>query len=338
MRGTWKEYYEDIENPGYWLKWGGIMHPQVLVNKDDSMLAVIAYDPYTKANEVVLQQLPVLCNGWAYWIETQHILQHSRDFLVIYWNPFLSGDTITNHVSGNISAKSAIDSFLDVVQDIFDKLFKITPCFILQYQALVSFLEASISINKPEILMPEVPLYMDALLTQDADIDFDKNEIFIGDKRIAVITLPVLETADENEIADFLETKSWNYRHVQRLLVFSQQLADKELNRYMRFWCSGRRSIAQLIKADIIDAINGYYLNAWIIPFDIDTYETDVSEVKSTLDRLRLSYIVEEYSCKEIWWASLPGMHEPYVQPPLVGFNNLDSLLSHRVKEDNRFV
>ena len=294
------------------------------------MLSVIYYEAYHDDNDAVLNRLPQLPNGWVYWLEDQHIQHKTKHYLVIYWNPFYSnGDTITNFVTKKISIDEAKDGFLAVVLEIFNTIFKLTPCHILQYEALLNFLESSITIKPAIIPPPDTPLYLDALLTQDANITFEKNNIYIEDNRLAVISLDIYQEADKRKLTQALQDKNIFYRHVQRMLLFSEKKAEKEKNRYMRLWCSGRMSIRRMIAEDITGNLNGYYMNVLIVSLPEENFTQDFIWLKEQLDSMELPYVVEDYSCKEIWWASLPGMHEPYVQPPIMGFDSLNKLMAH---------
>lgn len=177
--------------------------------------------------------------------------------------------------------------------------------------------------------MPDTPLYLDALLTQDAHITFEKNNIYIENNRLAVISLDIYQDSDKKKLAKALQDKNLSYRHVQRMLLFSEKKVEKEKNRYMRLWCSGRFSIRRMIAQDITGNLNGYYMNVLIVSIPEENFAKDFIWLKGLLDAMELPYVVEDYSCKEIWWASLPGMHEPYVQPPIMGFDNLGTLLAH---------
>ncbi len=319
-----------IENVDYCLKWGGLIHPHILQNKDYSMLSVISYQAYTEDIENVLCTLPELRNGWAYWTETQHINGKSKHFLIVYWNPFYAnGDTITNYITGKVPVEKAREKFLDAVLKIFNTIFKVTPCYILEYQALISFLESAISLERAEIIMPPVPLYLDALLTQDIDFDFYENSILINHNRLAVISLP---PCDENllQIKEFLHNENLNYRHCQRLLVFAAKMAEKEKNNHTKLWCMGRPSIKELIVKDILNNLNGYYFNVLVIAINVEQYENQLNKIQELLIEVETPYMIEDYNLKEIWWASLPGMHEPYARPPITGFCSIDELLTHK--------
>lgn len=328
---SWKEYQEDEENVSFWLKWGGLIHPQVMQNKDYSLLSVIDYEPYQSDTDILQKKLPALCNGWVYWAEEQHIGAATKCYLVIYWNPFYSADNaISNYIIGTIKAEEACQKFLQVVVDIFNTLFEFTVCYILSYQSLVSFLEKTISVSRPLIWMPQVPMYFDALLTQDADIYFEPNAVCIGENKILILTMP--PPADSRETAgamDFFNTLHINYRHVQRLLIFSRKKAKEENKRFTRLWCSGRPSVGKFITENVLSELNGYYANIWLLSVPFAQEEEIRDKLTEYFTAKAQPYILENYNTKNLWWASLPGMYEPYAAPPIIGFSSLDDLLLH---------
>lgn len=334
MEASWKEYSLDKENISYWLKWGGLIHSQILLNKDYSMLSVIQYEAYTHTEEdqSIFSKLPQLTNGWVYWVDDHYLSNTAKHYLCIYWNPFYSrGDTITNFANKqNIYFENAKDGFLSVVVDVFNAMFKRTSCQILQHEALLNYLESSITLKAPIIQMPDTPLYLDALLTQDAGITFVKNDIYIGNDRLAIISLSIYDEADKKRLNSILRKKNISYRHVQRLLLFSEEAAEKEKKRYMHLWCGGRMSIRNMIAENLTSKLNSYYMDVLIISAYEVEFSDRLSYIENQLNSMEISYIVEDYGCKEIWWASLPGMHEPYIQPPIIGFENLGCLLAHQ--------
>lgn len=332
---SWKEYQEDEEHVSFWLKWGGVVHPQIMQNKDESLLSVIAYEPYPEDTDILQTKLPALCNGWVYWVEEQHIGAVTKCYLVIYWNQFYSSNVIKNYVTGSIPAEEARQKFLQVVVDIFNALFEVTACYILSYQPLVSFLETTISISHPIIEMPQVPMYFDALLTQDVDIYFEPNAVCIGENRILILTMPPPAHSRETAGAmDFFDTLHINYRHVQRLLIFSSKKAREENKRFTRLWCSGRPSVGKFITENVLSELNGYYANIWLFSVPFAQEEEIRNKLTEYFTAKAQPYILENYNTKKLWWASLPGMHEPYVTPPIIGFSSLDDLLLHAGDEE----
>ena len=333
MEASWKEYSLDKENVSYWLKWGGLVHSQILLNKDYSMLSVIQYDAYAiDIDQSIYDRLPQLPNGWAYWVDNHYVSNQPKHYLCIYWNPFYSnGDTITNFINEqNIYFEDARDGFLNVVIATFNAIFQLASCQILQHEALLNYLETTITLKPAIIPMPDTPLYLDALLTQDAGILFEQNNIYIQNNRLTVISLDIYQEADKERLASILKEKRLCYRHVQRFLLFSKKSAEKEEKRYMQLWCSGRISIRNMISEGLAKKLNGYYMNVLIISLPEAKYTEKLTWLRGELNSMMIPYVLQDYSCKEVWWASLPGMHEPYVQPPIVGFENLGCLLAHQ--------
>lgn len=366
---SWKEYSKCDANIADWLNWGGLVLPDVMRNKDDSMFGVIEYAPLDGDPEGILQELPEFKNGWSIWLEDQCTISGEKHYMVVCWNPFYSmlgkmsksffmrmlkgigkwlqsllvntADTssvrkIINHLDGDkeLYYWQMKDSLHRELEKIVFVLRKATDCRILEYQEVLDFLTYSIGIAHKPCPMPAVPLYLDAYVSQNFKVDFSSNNIVIDDKKICVITLPPLKNNDVcKNIHTYLHDMNYSYRHVQRLLLFGSKKAKKEEQRYTSLWCPGRNSMKNLITEDVLDNINGYYLNIYIIGFPEDDYDEHFDMLRGLLDYISTPYTVEDYNLKDIWWASLPGMFRPYAEPPACGFRSLNDLMAQNNAE-----
>lgn len=328
MEKTWKEYEMDPTCVADWLSWGGLVHPNIIRGKDDSFFGVLSYDPYQPTPERTVV-LPELKNGWCFWLEHQHNNYRNEHYLVVAWNPFFSrGHIINGILEKNMDWEEAKNGFLHILEDTCHALKQVTSCRLLEYQEILDFLEFSLSINDRHIEMPDVPLYLDALLSQDIDFDFTRNHIRIDNRKLCVLSLTA--SIDDPQLKRLQqEFQHINYRHVRRLLLFSPKRAKKEELWYTANWCPGRESIRQLINQGILNKLNGYYMDAFFFPFREEDYVTQRNRLESILDSMELPYIIENYHQKNVWWGSLSGMFRSNIVPPVVGFESLDELLAH---------
>lgn len=191
--------------------------------------------------------------------------------------------------------------------------------------------------------MPEIPLYLDALLSNDIDWNIDdKNDIGIGDKVFIVVSVPA---SLENEELDFIvnEFKNYPIRHVKRLLLFDKKAAEEMMYAYTKAWCKGRKSIKHLIFDGIVKELSGYYADTLIFLANKSKRNAIERDLSDLLSDLELSFRIEEYNRKDIWWGSLPGCFRANVNPPITGFLGLSELLSHKSNKkivigDDRYV
>lgn len=329
---TWKEYEMDPTCVADWLSWGGLVHPSIMRGKDDSFFGVLAYEPYQPvAGQPVV--LPEFKNGWCFWLEHQHQHHQDRHYLVVAWNPFFNrGHIINGILKKSMEWEEAKETFLHLLQDTRHALEQVTTCHLLEYQEILDFLEFSLSIGDRHVEMPEVPLYLDALLSQDIDLDFTHSHLRIDGKKLCVLSLTAsCEDAQLEKICDAFEAQ--DYRHVRRLLLFSPKRAKKEELWYTANWCPGRGSLRQLINQDILKTLNGYHMDAFFFPFAEEQYPAERDRLTALLDSIELPYLIENYHQKNVWWGSLPGMFRSNIVPPILGFDSLDELLAHGYKK-----
>lgn len=346
---SWKEYEMDPSCVADWLSWGGIVHPNILKGKDDTLLGILAYQPYALEEKTI--KMPDFVNGWCMWIEHQHKPAWERHYLMICWNPFLSGDQ-TSYINGIGGKKVAIadskQAFVDALNAVKQAMEEVTPCKLLEYQEILDVLEFSLAINDRHVDMPDVPLYLDALLSQDIDLDFSHSHLRIDGRKLFAVSFPGM--IEDNQLA-YLKNQldDLYYRHVRRLLFFSKKRAEKEEQWYTANWCPGRTSVNKLLTDGILHylkketdkngkekyvtvnrSIGAYYMDVLFVPFEEEDYRDGRNWIAGMLDTMELPYIVENYHQKNVWWGSIPGMIRSNIVPPIIGFDSIDEVLAHK--------
>jgi hypothetical protein len=330
---SWKEYFFRDDLVADRLPWGGLTHPNIMQNKDNSFFGILAYEAYPIGRKKIV--MPTFTNGWNIWIEHQHTIPEDRNFLILCWNPFVDrNENVLNGLgSESISWSKVKDAFYRTLLEIYSRISEVTTCHVLEYQEILDFLSFSLSLGQTKIEMPETPLYLDALLSQDIDFNFKENHILIDNKKMLVVSLPAM--ADEKQMSVIYESLAHiNFRHVQRLLLFNQQHAEKEQQHYASRWCSGRKSIKKLIHKDILNTINGYHMDAFFTLLTEDMYNQVETYIENILTTLELPYIIEDFNLKDIWWGSLAGIFRANTTPPIIGFSSIDELLVHYQRKE----
>lgn len=167
--------------------------------KGGSCFSVIEYEPYSKNYLTKELGLPKFKRGWAVWNERQHTLKGDKDFLVIFWNPFETKKNpyIENTLGEKVEKEKFLSYFDSEVEKIYHEFSKVTQTKLLEYQALMDFLSFSLSMEESTVKMPEISLYMDALLSQDVKFKFTANDIYVNDKKIIAVTLSNIDTCAE---------------------------------------------------------------------------------------------------------------------------------------------
>ena len=327
---SWKEYTQANETVADWLPWGGITQPHVVEGKDGSFFSVIRYQPVLSNAELQLDLKP-LGNGWSLWLDRHHQPgQEDSCHLVLCWNPFI------NKSGGAANALSKVlvpqakcrEYFALAAETLATQLKRNTEARLLEYQEIIDYMAFPISMGEESIEMPEVPLYLDALLTQDLDISLVHNDITLGDKKIVIFTLPASLDDEENSVV----SKAFEhvpFRHVKRFLVFGAVEAEKNMRHYMGKWCQGRKSIRRSLTADLIGEMNGAYSENYQLLVKASTKAAVEDYVRHMLDLLEVPYVIEDYNRKDVWWGSLPGLFRANAAAPQIGFAGLNELLEH---------
>lgn len=310
-----------------WIPWGGIVHPNVVRQKDGSLFGVIRYQKYDDDLETSIE-FPEFRRGWVIWVEHQHVADETEDadYIVLCWNPWYSSAKLAVENSlgkKKISKNRTVEYFAGVLQDFAKAIQNVTMASLLEYQEIIDFLSFSISMGEEHIEMPEVPLYLDALLSQDLKFQFGANSIRLNGKHIVVLSLP--EMNDPYEIFAYVHRVS--YRYVRRILLFNERESKRDFYAYVRRWCSGRKNLKRMELDGILGNINGYYQeNFFFLVYDED-FDDFIEFLNDMLKNMHIIYRIESFNLKETFWGSLPGLFLANSKPPIVGFQSLDELL-----------
>lgn len=323
-----KEFEINNDEVSEGLMWGGITLPHVMQQKDGSCFSVIEYEPYEKNYLTKKLELPKFRRGWAIWNERQHTSDGDRNFIVICWNPFeiKNNPNIENTLGEEVAKENFLNYFGLRAEKICKEFSKVTQAKLLKYQELINFLSFTLTLEKIEVQMPEVPLYMDALLSQDVKFQFKANDIFINGKKILAVSLPDLTRVWEI----FEQIKNIYYRYVRRLLIFDAKESELELKKYCGKWCPNRKIMLTEIESGILSKFNGYCWNGFIFSLDESEYENIQDRLSEYFQEQEISFVFEHYNLKDVWWGSLPGVYLANITPPIVGFESLEGFILHK--------
>ena len=332
---SWKEYRLDNRSIADWLPWEGITHPNIVTNKDDSIFAVLSFQSLPQMAKHPVR-CPVIKNGWSLWWETQHGDGAEQHFLCLCWNPFfrLNGSLSNTLSETPLYLRDMEAYFFSVVDGLRRSIAEVTPCRILEYQELIDFMEFTLSMGEHVVDMPDTPVDLDALLSQDAGLDFRDNGIRRDDCLYLVYSLPGAVADNVFVRSIFAALSDFPWREVRRMLLFGEAEAKKELARYTSRWCPGRKSILDKITEGLLAEINGYYSHPLIVCVPMAAER----ETRGFIDRLfqaaRIPYIREEFNAHDVWWGSLPSLFRANIRPPIVGVSSLDVLMPHEEMEE----
>lgn len=329
---SFKEYEIDDQDIAEWLPWGGLVRDCVLRNKDDSFLGIIQYDPIFISDEIEKEiRNQNYQKGWSIWTEEQHTPDFDASYFILSFNPFynLVSSSVDNAID-NITLKreNVLRYFELKLKEIAKDLSTVTSVKILTYQEILDVLSFSLSLGENTVRMPEIPLYLDVLLSQDLNVEFLENGIKINDKILLVLSLPSIPDLSIMEVLREA-FKKIPYRYNQRMLFFNKKDAKKEFDDYTNTWCSGRKYMRKSIQEGLLSNLNGFYSNTFIFHLEDEHFDTVFAYIQGILNTLELPYVFEQYNLKDTWWGSLPGIFRANINPLIVGFSSLNELLAH---------
>lgn len=335
-----KEFEIDDSAVDEGLPWGGLTLPHVMQQKGGSFFSVIEYAPYERTALTKNLVLPEFRRGWAVWNECQYTPAGDRDFIILFWNPFetKAEPFLENALGKNIDKGGALKYFGELAENLCSELSKNTAAKLLTYQDLLDVLSFTLTLNAPSVAMPEVPLYMDALLSQDVRFKFKANDIYINGRRVLIATLPTLKSPWRL----FDRIKNFSYRYVRRILLFSRSEAELDLKKYDGKWCPHRKVMLEAIEKNVLSEVNSYYYSGVIFHLEESEYESARRYLAETLTAAGEPCVFEKFNLKDVWWGSLPGVYLANVTPPIVGFGSFEEFIltkdeSRSARQEQKF-
>ena len=331
---SWKEYKLQNKRAAEHLSWGGITHPNILRCKDDSVLGIITYQPYSMEEETQRIALPSFQNGWSIWIEEQQERSGARrSYLTLSWMPFRGMDgKVKNTLTGEKIKIEALEDALAVALHTLAASFPVeAQAHILSYQEIVDYLCFTLTMGERCMEMPDPPIDLDLYLTDRLPLNFTENHVRLGDEMFLLLSLPALFGAEGELYEELWQTFAHHgipCRHTQRILLFGEKEAEKELRSYMGKWCPSRRYIKDLLTDGLLGQLNGYYTNEIILLISKDAFDVVAEYLHRLMSARAFSYVVEDYNAKDLWWGSLPGMFKAGLVPPICGFATIEDLLA----------
>ncbi|MBA4210601.1 MAG: conjugal transfer protein TrbE, partial [Parvibaculum sp.] len=110
----------------------------------------------------------------------------------------------------------------------------------------LTYLHAAISTNRQRVRVPEVPIYLDALL---ADQPLTGGlEPRLGESHLRILTITGFPSATTPGILDDLNRLAFPYRWSTRAILMDKTDATRLLTRIRRQWFAKRKSIAAILK------------------------------------------------------------------------------------------
>ena len=218
----------------------------------------------------------------------------------------------------------------------------------------LTYLHSTISTNRHVVKAPEVPMYLDALLPDQA---LSVGDIcMLGDQAIPTITFTGFPSTSLPGMLDELNHLQIEYRWVVRYLALDKEDARREIEKYRRQWWGKRKNLFTLLKEEatkepsaLLDSAAAnkaadadaalQELGDDLVSFGIMTCTVTVShpDLQEAMRRIRRvkqviqsrGFVVkdETLNSREAWLGSIPGHVYANVRRPIISTLNLAHIM-----------
>jgi type IV secretion/conjugal transfer VirB4 family ATPase len=246
--------------------------------------------------------------------------------------------------------REILRGFVDRTSRILQLIGGFTPeCAWLSDEETLSYLHSAISATRHRVRVPEVPMYLDALLA-DQPLTCGL-EPMLGTAHLRVLTIIGFPSATTPGILDELNRLAFAYRWSTRAIMLDKLEATKLLTKIRRQWFAKRKSIAAILKevmtnetAQLVDTdahnkaidadaalqdlgadeIGQAFVTATVTVWDSDpgTAAAKLRQVEKIIQGRDFTCMAETVNAVEAWLGSLPGhVYANVRQPPLSTLN-----------------
>ncbi|MBR1162974.1 conjugal transfer protein TrbE [Bradyrhizobium elkanii] len=252
-------------------------------------------------------------------------------------------------------AREELRAFVDRTDRLLQLLEGFMPdCGWLDDAGTLTYLHSTISTNRHRVRVPEIPMYLDALL---ADQPLTAGlELTLGEASLRVLTVVGFPTATTPGILDDLNRLAFPYRWSTRAIMLDRLEATRLLTRIRRQWFTKRKSIAAILNevmtneaSSLLDAdahnkamdadaalqdlgsdqIGQAFVTASVTVWDTDPRAADekLRLVEKIIQGRDFTCMTETVNAAEAWLGSLPGHVYANVRQPPVSTLNLAHMI-----------
>ena len=218
----------------------------------------------------------------------------------------------------------------------------------------LTYLHSTISTKRHPIKTPEVPMYLDAILPDQA-IECGE-EIKLGSCWLRTATIRAFPGQSTPGLLNSLDALSFEYRWMTRYLVIGKQKARSEIIKFKKRWYGNRKSLGSVLgemvtntESVAIDVsaeqkahdtegalleleegiANFGYFTATVTVWGKTPEEADykIKEVESVINSSGFATRAETFNSTEAWLSSLPGDVVSNVRRPILNSLNLAHLM-----------
>ena len=256
---------------------------------------------------------------------------------------------------GGVDPHQTLRSFIDRT----DRVLQLVEGFVPEVEWLddaetLTYLHSTISTKHQRVRVPEIPIYLDAILIDEPLTG--GLEPKLGANHLRTLTVMGFPSATQPGILDELNRLAFPYRWSTRALCLDKTDATRLLVKIRRQWFAKRKSIMAILKevmtneasalldtdaankaadADLAlqelgaDAIGEAYVTATVTVWDEDARVADekLRLVEKVIQGRDFTCMVEGVNALEAWFGSLPGHAYANVRQPPISTLNLAHMI-----------
>ena len=256
---------------------------------------------------------------------------------------------------GGVDAREILRGFVDRTDRLLQLIEGFMPeCAWLDDAETLTYLHSTVSTKRHRVRIPEIPIYLDALL---ADQPLTGGlEPRLGSAHLRILTIVGFPTATTPGILDELNRLAFPYRWSTRAVMLDKTEATRLLTKIRRQWFAKRKSIASILKevmtneasalvdsdaankaadADLAlqelgsDLIGQAYVTATVCVWDDNPAIADekLRLVEKVIQGRDFTAMTESINAADAWLGSLPGHVYANVRQPPVSTLNLAHMI-----------
>jgi len=257
--------------------------------------------------------------------------------------------------SSCINGQEILGSFIDQCDRLLQLLDGfMRECAWLNSEQTLTYLHSTISTKRHRVRVPETPMYLDGLLT-DQPLTGGLSPV-LGNQHLRILTITGFPSITTPGILDELNQLAFPYRWSTRAIMLDKQDATKLLTKIRRHWFAKRKSVAAILKevmtneaSTLIDAdaqnkamdadaalqelgadnIGQAYVTATVCVWDENPKNADekLRLVEKVIQGRDFTCMAESINAVDAWLGSLPGHAYANVRQPPISTMNIAHMI-----------
>ena len=257
--------------------------------------------------------------------------------------------------SSCVNSQEILGSFIDQCDRLLQLLDGfMRECAWLNSEQTLTYLHSTISTKRHRVRVPETPMYLDGLLT-DQPLTGGLSPV-LGNQHLRILTITGFPSITTPGILDELNQLAFPYRWSTRAIMLDKQDATKLLTKIRRHWFAKRKSVAAILKevmtneaSTLIDAdaqnkamdadaalqelgadnIGQAYVTATVCVWDENPKNADekLRLVEKVIQGRDFTCMAESINAVDAWLGSLPGHAYANVRQPPISTMNIAHMI-----------